>query len=492
MNRLINLSVGVFCCLLVSHLAAQDLDPRTTRIDQFLTDGIANGFSGSVIVIDKSTTLLAKGYGFAHKPSKKPNSLETVFDIGSNTKQFTSAAILKLVEQGRINLQQPITDFFKDIPTDKASITIHHLLTHSSGFVETIDSDFSHIPAKDLFKRLFSTKLLFTPGTQYSYSNIGYSVLAKIIEISSGQDYETFLQQQFFKPLKMQQTGYLMPRWHEAKLANGYPRGVMDSGTMVERYQTDNKVSWNLLGNGGINSTPKDMLIWMRALANNQVLSQKSKDKLLGLHQKIKDYNDGRELYSGYGWGVFKKHESPLRVSHNGSNGRFWHSIIWYPELDRLILYATNADSPQLERVPSEIDKMLLDEKYQAAPIRKNPYLFAFDFIRINPPANAKKLLHLIGKEYPRALQEPAFLNRIGLLLMRQKQNEWSISLLYQNTLLFTDDGNLFDSLGEAYLQDGQTKEAAASFQKALLLGQNNDCYWCENSQTKLDQLSKK
>ena len=492
MNRLLNTAAGAFCCLLICQPAAKGLDLQTQKIDNFLTQGINNGFSGSVIVIDKGKTLLAKGYGYANKQSKSPNGLNTIFDIGSNTKQFTGAAILKLVALGKLDTDQPITDFFSNVPKDKRSITIHHLLTHSSGFVESIDRDFNHSAEADLFSRLFSTELLFTPGEQYSYSNIGYSLLAKIIELSSGHDYETFLYRQFFKPLKMEQTGYLLPNWDKPNLAHGYPRNVMDSGSMVERYLSDNKVSWNLLGNGGINSTPQDMLIWMRALANNKVLSPKSTEQLLGLHQKIKDYKDGRQLYYAYGWGITQKSNNLRRVSHNGSNGRFWHSIIWYPKLDRLVLYATNADSPQLERVPSEIDKMLLDENYQAAPIRKNPYLFVFDFIKTNPPAKSKKLLQLVAKQYADALQERAFLNRIGLILMRQGQNKWSIRLLHHNTLLFADDGNLFDSLGEAYLKDGQSENAAASFQTALKLGENGDCHWCENSQLKLDQINSK
>ncbi|MCW8875585.1 MAG: serine hydrolase [Kangiellaceae bacterium] len=492
MNRLLKCAVGVFCCLLLSQLAAKDLDPRIRKIDNFLIQGINNGFSGSVIVIDKGETLLAKGYGYANKQSKLTNGLNTIFDIGSNTKQFTGAAILKLVELGKLDTHQPITDFFNNVPKDKRSITIHHLLTHSSGFVESIDRDFNHVAEVELFGRLFSHELLFAPGEQYSYSNIGYSLLAKIVESSSGQSYEAFLRQQFFKPLKMEQTGYLLPDWEKANLAHGYPRNVMHSGSMVERYLSDNKISWNLLGNGGINSTPQDMLIWMQALESNKVLSKKSTEKLLGLHQKIKDYKDGRKLYYAYGWGITQKINNLRRVSHNGSNGRFWHSIIWYPKLDRLVLYSTNADSPQLERVASEIDKMLHDENYQADPIHKNPYLFAFDFIKTNPPTKSKKLLQLVDEQYADTLKERAFLNRMGLLLMRQGHNKWSIELLQHNTLLFANDGNLFDSLGEAYLNDGQSENAAVSFQTALKLGKKEDCHWCENSQLKLNQIGKK
>ncbi|WP_196140183.1 serine hydrolase [Aliikangiella sp. G2MR2-5] len=489
MNKLLNLAVGAFCCLLFSKIAAQDLDSGILKIDNFLTQGVKKGFSGSAIVFDKGQTLLAKGYGYADKKSKLLNGLDTVFDIGSNTKQFTSAAILKLVELGKLKTSQPVSDFFDGVPQDKRSITIHHLLSHSAGFVESIDQDFNHIAEAEFFDRLFTTKLLFKPGEKYSYSNVGYSVLAKIIEKTSGRSYEEFLQQHFFKPLKIKQTGYLLPDWNKANLAHGYPRNIIDTGAMVERYLEDNKVSWNILGNGGINSTPHDMLIWMRALANNKVLSRKSTELLLGLHQKIKDYEDGRKLFYAYGWGVTLKSDGLRRVSHNGSNGRFWHSIIWYPELERIVLFSTNADSPQLERVASEIDKMLNDGNYHPKPIIKNSYLFAFEFIEENSPSNSKMLFKQIENKYPDTLKQSAFLNRVGLMLMERGKFEWSIELLRENTARFSDDGNLYDSLGEAYFNAGKIEDAAASFKTALKLGKNRECHWCENSQLKLEQI---
>ena len=122
--------------------------------------------------------------------------------------------------------------FFKDIPSDKKKITIHQLLTHSAGLLDVIgEDDFDHIPTEEFFKRLFNTQLLHKPGTKYLYSNAGYtSILARIIELESGNDYESFLNQHLFEPAGMKHTGYLKPEWDNKLIATGYARSVIEVG----------------------------------------------------------------------------------------------------------------------------------------------------------------------------------------------------------------------------------------------------------------------
>jgi len=137
----------------------------------------------------------------ANKEDVVPYTTTTVSSIGSVTKQFTATAILKLVELNKLELTDSLDKFFKNLPEDKREITVHHLLTHTAGFIDVIgDGDFDDIPRDKFFKTVFSTELLHKPGTKYAYSNVGYSILARIIEISSGQDYEKFLNLFLFKP----------------------------------------------------------------------------------------------------------------------------------------------------------------------------------------------------------------------------------------------------------------------------------------------------
>ena len=155
---------------------------------EYLQAGVGEGFSGAVLIARGGEILLNEGYGFADKEQGAPMTPDTVVDIGSVTKQFTAAAILVLSDQGKLDVEDSIGRFFPNLPEDKSGITIHHLLTHTAGLVDGVgDGDFDHIPTEEFFRRVFDSELLSAPGERHSYSNAGYSVLARIVELSSGQ-----------------------------------------------------------------------------------------------------------------------------------------------------------------------------------------------------------------------------------------------------------------------------------------------------------------
>jgi len=133
---------------------------------------------------------------------------------------------------------------------------------------------------KRFFKTLFSTKLLHAPGTKHNYSNAGYSILARIIEIVSEKQYEEFLLENLFTPAGMTHTGYLLPQWGREKIANGYARNLVNMGTLIARFNKQKKVTWTLKGNGGIHSTTGDMFKWYKALKSNAILSKEQFKKL--------------------------------------------------------------------------------------------------------------------------------------------------------------------------------------------------------------------
>ncbi|MTI32149.1 serine hydrolase domain-containing protein [Xanthovirga aplysinae] len=463
----------------VNAQVAGDFKALESKIDNYLTDGVGNGFSGAILVSKEGKVILNKGYGMANKEKNILNTPKTVFDIGSNTKQFTGAAILKLVEFNKLKFTDKLSKFFNDLPKDKQNITVHQLLTHSAGWKESFGQDFDHISRELFFQDLFTSELLHEPGTKYSYSNVGYSILARIIELVSGEEYETFLNEHLFKPAGMQQTGYLIPHWDRNLLARGYNRNVLDRGSMVTRYLEDGKVSWHLKGNGGINSTQEDMFKWYQALKTNKVLTKSYFEKF------IKPYigpEKGRYQYA-YGWGISYSDRNTTRISHNGSNGAFSHSLIWNFEEDVVIIYATNSGSPEVERIAYTVEKMIFDENYQAGPIKKNPYFFVFDFTKANPPKKAKELLTLIKKEHSQDFENSKVLNRIGYIIIEAKNDlDWAIELFKLNVQLFPDEGNVWDSLGDGYLANGQKEEAIESFKKAVEL--NN-----EDSIKKLNDL---
>jgi CubicO group peptidase (beta-lactamase class C family) len=134
-----------------------------------------------------------------------------VFTVGSITKKFTGAAILKLQMMDKLNVKDPITKYFTNVPHDKKVITLHHLLTHAAGFPGAIGDDFQSISRDEFIKLAMATELHQKSGELYENSNVDYSLLGAIIEIVAGDSYEKFLHEQLFKPAGMTKTGYRMP-----------------------------------------------------------------------------------------------------------------------------------------------------------------------------------------------------------------------------------------------------------------------------------------
>ena len=166
------------------------------KLDAYLSRLEALGYSGGLAVVKGGETVLLKGYGQANREGSVPMGPDSVFNLGSITKPFTAAAILRLQELGKLKTSDPISRFFERVPEDKAGITLEHLLTHSSGLESDFSpTDYEPTTREEYVRRALASKLLFPPGQGYEYANAGYSLLAAIIEQVSGQDYETALGQ---------------------------------------------------------------------------------------------------------------------------------------------------------------------------------------------------------------------------------------------------------------------------------------------------------
>lgn len=437
------------------------------KIDKYLAQAVTNGYSGAVLIAKNGNIIINKGYGLANRDKNVLNTPKTIFSVGSVTKQFTATAILKLVELNKLKLTDPISVFFDELPDDKKDITVHQLLTHSAGLVNSIGSgDFDYISTNAFFETLFATKLRYQPGAKHRYSNVTYSVLARIIELVSNQDYESFLQQYLFEPSGMTQTGYLSPQWKNNTLAHGYIRGVTDWGTMISRFQKAGKISWDLKGNGGIQSTQEDMFAWYKALKSNTVLSQES-IKLLTTPY-IQEQEGSNESFYGYGWAIFNSDRNTKIITHNGSNGVFFHEFMWLPEEDVVIIFSTNAYNREVE-LTWELEKMIFNKNYNAKPVRKSTYFLVLDFIKNNKASEVDDLLTLIKQEYNNEFKDANVLNQIGYLYLEDEEKlEWMIELFKLNVQLFPANANLWDSLGDGYKRIGDKEKAITSYKKAL------------------------
>lgn len=338
MKHLICLAL-VALSLLVSTAKAADGD-LSSKLEQYLSRLAKLGFSGTVLVAKDGKVLLEKGYGMADRERKIPMAADSVISIGSITKQFTAAAILKLEMAGKLRVDEPIGRFFPGAPPEKAAITIHQLLTHSAGLESDYGpTDYEAVSRDEIIRRVMAAPLRTPPGKQYFYSNAGYSLLAAIVEILSGQSYETYLRENLFVPAGMKATGYKVA-WRDGQVAHGYVDGK-DWGTILDKPWDKDGPYWNLRGNGGIHSTAGDMYRWHLALEGDKILSKAAKEKYFKPY--VPEGPEGQSYYA-YGWAIFETPRKTRLVAHNGGNGVFAADFRRYVDENVVIYAASNAE----------------------------------------------------------------------------------------------------------------------------------------------------
>lgn len=237
-----------------------------------------NQFSGTVFVSKDGIPLLKKAYGMADYEWNISNTVDSKFQLASVTKQFTATAILQLVNRGQLSLDDKLGKFFPDYPKSD-SVSIHMLLSHSSGMamgfkeivLSTISSDSAYATIKQI-------PYAFSPGTNTAYSNIGYYLLARIIEKVSGDSYAAFLKKNIFEKVGMKHTGVSSNDAIVSKKAKVYRRAP--DGFIHNPY-----INWNInLGHDGVYSTVEDLALWDKALYGTTILSTEMKKKMFTPH----------------------------------------------------------------------------------------------------------------------------------------------------------------------------------------------------------------
>jgi CubicO group peptidase (beta-lactamase class C family) len=278
------------------------------EIDAELSDLVQQqSFTGSVLIARDSEILLSKGYGLADREKNIPNTPETRFRLGSLTKQFTAMAVMILQAQGRLDVQDQVCNYIADCPADWQGITLHHLLTHTSGVRDfTSMSGYAVTQGtpsapEETIARFKDQPLDFQPGARWRYSNSGYVLLGYVIEQASDQSYERFLQKNIFEPLEMRNTGY---DHNDNSLATGYANIVNEA-----RY-IDMSIPYAA---GGLYSTVEDLYRWDQALNTEQLLPQELIDLIFTPHSPT-----DLDTSYGYGWemGTLNNH----RVDFHGGN----------------------------------------------------------------------------------------------------------------------------------------------------------------------------
>jgi len=321
----------------------------------------ATGFSGVVGVNLGDEAILRGASGFADPAAHRPFTTETQFEIGSLTKAFTAAAILKLQDEGKLKVSDPLSKFFPGIPADKAGITLHQLMTHSSGFTANTGGeadDLEPIGRDAMLARAFAQPLAGRPGEKLIYSNLGYGILAAVVETVSGEPYETYLNREILAPARTRHTGYGAAL--DVANSDRTPDGT-DIRTCCWGAQGP---FWNLLGNGGLVSTLDDFIAWRRAFALGRIVSPAAVTAA-GTGWVPEDDGPGGE---GYGWiiGASPTH-GPAHLAAGG-NAFFETYMVYYPAFDLTVLVHTNGKNAHIGFIASQLVHALFGEPQPAAP----------------------------------------------------------------------------------------------------------------------------
>ncbi|WP_348811594.1 serine hydrolase [Flavobacterium maritimum] len=475
--------VGLFIQL--TTLTAAIGQTKAEQIDKLMNLYSEYGqFNGSALVAYEGKIIYKKGFGMANMEWNIPNQSDTKHRLGSVTKQFTAMLILQLAEQGKLKLDVPISTYLPAYPKvtgDK--ITIHHLLTHTSGIPNYTSfpnfvKDLSINPySPEAFINTFANlPLEFTPGEKFNYSNSGYFLLGYIVEKISGKTYEQSLQEQIFAPLKMNNTGY---DHHETILKNR-ASGYEKNGTS---YSNANYLDLSIpYAAGSLYSTVDDLYLWDQALYTDQLLSKKYRDLL------FKSYIQAGPGHYGYGWFINsafneEKDNSLTVVEHGGGINGFNTIFSRIPADKNLVVLLNNTGSTNLNEMNKAIRNILYNKPYSMP--KKSLAYSVLDVILEKGIISGLEHFKELKKSDIYAINENE-MNSVGYQLLQTGKTKEAIEIFKLNTESFPQSGNTYDSLGEAYLKDGNKKLALENYKKSVVLDPHN-----ENGKKVLEEISK-
>jgi len=313
---------------------------RSSAVESAMAMLLSSGYNGTVVLKHKDE-VVSEGFGFADREAGLPNGADVVYDIGSMTKQFTSGAIMRLQMDGLLSVEDRIEKFLPELPADKGTITLHQLLSHTAGIRDSFGDDYNLVE-RDAYIELFANEpLQSSPGVEFAYSNAGYTLLAFVVETASGMGYERYLHDNLFVPAGMYATGYMIPDWNEHTVSVGYIDD-QPAGRPHELPWLDDGPGWHLRGNGGMLSTPNDMMRWNEALLGDEILDSNAKSLLYKPHAKV-EMEPENEEFSGYGWFLYPTVFDTQVVSTNGGNGIFAGVQMRFLEQDVTVFMQSNA-----------------------------------------------------------------------------------------------------------------------------------------------------
>ena len=336
--------IVIFSMLLAAPQAAQAAPPSEaeleSKVDAIAAEYLAKpGAAGlSIGVARQGKVVLAKGYGLADVEFDAPANKDTMFRIASVTKQFTAAAIMRLVEQGKLSLDDNLNKFLPDYPTQGNTVTIRHLLNHTSGINTSVGEERGKVAPlelthEELLALVKDKPFEFKPGEKRAYNNTAYYMLGMIIEKISGKSYARHMQDELFTPLKLERTRYDISSDVIKNRAQGY---TIRDGVLVN----DDPMGMSRPGAaGGLLSTGEELVEWSMALTSGKVVKPES----FAMMTTPTTLADGSSKDYGFGLGI-DTFEDFKRIQHGGDINGFNSVLFWLPEHDLHVAVISNGE----------------------------------------------------------------------------------------------------------------------------------------------------
>jgi len=346
------------------------------RVDQLLGRLAGYGYSGTIAVLHHGRPLHEAAYGYADAERGVPMSTEARFDIGSLTKPFTAALVLSLEEDGSLSTDDSLGAVLPDVPSDKAGLTIHELLTHTSGLIRSAASlGITEASTRaEFLDAVLESELLFEPGERFEYSDTGYDLLAAIVEQVTGRDWSFLLETRVLEPAGLRVTGYAANGGlsSDAKGPLAWSHSAPLGVPWPETREGPSPASWFNRGSGGLVSTASELAAWADALWNGKILSPASLARMTSPQVSV---GDGRSY--GYGWFVTSSDHGRV-IYHGGDIAGYKAHLAHY--VDEGLIFAVLHSVAGWERVT---DQYAIAAWFGEGPVPPPPAIEAEDLERL-------------------------------------------------------------------------------------------------------------
>lgn len=453
---------------------------KAQKIDALLKKCYENGqFNGSVLVAENGKVIYNEAFGIANPESKEKLKNNTAYNLASVTKQFTCMGIMLLKERGDLSYEDDIQKYIPELPY--MGITIRNLMNHTSGLPDYIrlfsqkwDTTATE-PAKkkiatndDVIEMLkqYNLPLLFKPGEQWRYSNTGYIMLASIVARASGEEFDQFMKKNIFEPLKMENT-LVYSKFKDQKMAHrAYGFRLSLDGS--EHLLNDVGFLDGVAGDGAIYSTTEDLFKWDQALYAEKLIKGETLEEAF---KPVTLKNDST-VYYGFGWGIDTT-GNKIAVRHTGGWVGFRTIIVRELEDKNTVVLLSNNTVTPTTTISNAIRNILHNRDY--APPKISIAQVIGKTVLNSGIEEAIQQYHKLKTSHRDTYDfRENQLNRLSYQLLEIKKVKEAIEIFKLNVEAFPEAFNPYDSLGEAYMINGDKKLAIKNYAKSLTLNPDN------------------